>query len=48
MIVEETDLFKGIDPKIMEEIVNICSEQNYTKDAVLFKKGEATDCLYIL
>ena len=48
MIVEETDLFKGIDPKIMEEIVNICSEQNYTKDAVLFKKGEAADCLYIL
>jgi len=38
MIVKEIDLFKEIDPTIMEEIVNICSEQNYTKDAVLFKK----------
>jgi len=48
MIVKEIDLFKGIDPTIMEEIVNICSEQNYTKDAVLFKKGDEADCLYIL
>ena len=38
MIVKEIDLFQGIDPTIMEEIVNISSEQNYTKDAVLFKK----------
>lgn len=48
MIVKEIDLFKGIDPKIMEEIVNICSEENYTKDTVLFKKGDLPDCLYIL
>jgi len=48
MIVEEIELFKGIDPTIMEEIVNICSEQNYTKDTVLFKKGDVADCIYIL
>ncbi len=48
MIVKEIDLFKGIDPKIMEEIVNICSEENYTKDTLLFKKGEEADSLYIL
>ena len=48
MIVKEIDLFKGIDPKIMEEIVNICSEENYTKDTALFKKGDVPDYLYIL
>jgi len=48
MILKEIDLVKGIDPKIMEEIVNICSEENYTKDTVLFKKGEEADSLYIL
>jgi len=48
MIVNEIDLFKGIDPTIMEEIVNICSEQNYKKDTVLFSKGDVADCLYIL
>ena len=48
MIVKEIELFQGIDPTIMEEIVNICSEQNYAKDTVLFKKGDVADCLYIL
>ena len=48
MIVNEIDLFKEIDPTVMEKIVNICSEQNYTKDAVLFSKGDVADCLYIL
>jgi CRP/FNR family cyclic AMP-dependent transcriptional regulator len=48
MIANEIDFFKGIDPTIMEKIVNICSEQNYTKDAVLFSKGDVADCLYIL
>ena len=48
MIVNEIDLFKGIDPIVMEKIVNISSEQTHTKDAVLFKKGDAADCLYIL
>lgn len=48
MIVKEIDLFKGIDPEVMNEIVNICSELNYSKDTVLFKKGDEPDCLYIL
>jgi len=48
MIVNKIDLYKGIDPTIIEEIVNICSEQNYTKDIVLFSKGDVADCLYIL
>jgi len=48
MIVKEIDLFKGIDSAVMEEIVNICSEETYAKDEVLFKRGEQADCLYIL
>jgi hypothetical protein len=40
MIVNEIDLFKGIDPEVMEEIANICSEEEYAKDTVLFEKGE--------
>lgn len=48
MIINEVDLFEGIDPDVMEEIANICSEENYAKDTVLFKNGEEADCLYIL
>jgi CRP-like cAMP-binding protein len=48
MIVKEIDLFKGIDPEVMEEIANICSEEEYTKDTVLFEKGEEAASLYIL
>ena len=48
MIVKEIDLFRGIDPEVMEEIVNICSEEKYTKDTVLFEKGEEAESLYIL
>ena len=48
MIVNEIDLFKGIDPEVMEKIANISSEEEYTKDTVLFEKGEEAESLYIL
>lgn len=48
MILEEVDLFRQIDAGIMNEIVNICSEENYTKDTVLFKKGDEAKALYVL
>ena len=48
MIVKEIDLFRGIDPEVMEEIANICSEEKYTKDTVLFEKGEEAEFFYIL
>jgi len=48
MIVNEIDLFRGIDPEVMEEIANICSEKEYAKDTVLFEKGEEAESLYIL
>ena len=48
MILEEADLFKEIDSGVMNEIVNICFEENYAKDTVIFRKGEEADALYIL
>ena len=48
MILDEVDLFKGIDFKVMNEIANFCSEENYVKDTVLFRKDEEANCLYIL
>ncbi len=48
MILQETELFKGIDPEIMNEIVNVCSEENYPQNTVLFKMDEEAECLYIL
>jgi CRP-like cAMP-binding protein len=48
MILQEIELFEGIDPEIMNEIVNICSEENYPQNTVLFKMGEEAECLYIL
>ena len=48
MILQEIQLFEGIDPAIMNEIVNICSEENYPQNTVLFKMGEEAECLYIL
>jgi len=48
MIVKEIDLFKGIDPEVMKDISNICTEENYAKGSVLLKAGERAECLYIL
>jgi CRP/FNR family cyclic AMP-dependent transcriptional regulator len=48
MILQEVDLFKGIDHEIMKKIVNICSEETYAQNTVLFRKGEEAGCLYIL
>ncbi len=48
MIVKEIDLFKGIDFNVMNKIADICTEENYAKDTVLFKKDDEAECLYIL
>ena len=48
MIVKEIELFKGIEAEVMNQIADICSEENYSKDVVLFKKGEIAENLYIL
>lgn len=48
MIVKEIELFKGIEAEVMNQISNICSEENYSKGVVLFNKGEEAESLYIL
>ncbi len=48
MIVKEIELFKDIDIEVMNEIANICAEENYAKGTVLFEKGDEAERLYIL
>jgi CRP/FNR family cyclic AMP-dependent transcriptional regulator len=48
MIVKEIEIFKGIAPEVMNQIADICLEENYSKDVVLFNKGEKAENLYIL
>ena len=48
MILQEIDLFKGIDSEVMNRIVDVCSEETYVKNTVLFTQGEQADNLYIL
>ena len=48
MIVTEIELFQGIEAEVMNQISNICSEENYSKGLVLFNKGEKAESLYIL
>lgn len=48
MIIKEIDLFKGIDPYIMNDIADICIEKRYAKETVIFEKDEEAKHLYIL
>jgi len=48
MIVKEIDLFKDIDYAVINKIAEICVEENYGKDTVLFEKGQNAGFLYIL
>jgi CRP-like cAMP-binding protein len=48
MIISEINLFKGINYGVMEEISEICTQNNYVKDEVLFQKDEKAESLYIL
>ncbi len=48
MILKEIELFEGVDFVVMNEIADICSEESYSKDTILFEKDEQAKCLYIL
>ena len=48
MILKEIELFEGVDFEVLNEIADICSENSYSKDTVLFEKDEQAKCLYIL
>jgi CRP/FNR family cyclic AMP-dependent transcriptional regulator len=48
MILKEIELFEGVDFEVLNEIADICSEDSYSKDTVLFEKDEQAKCLYIL
>lgn len=48
MILKEIELFEGVDFEVMNEIADICSEESYSINTVLFEEGEQAKCLYIL
>ena len=48
MLVKEIELFGGVAPGVLNEIADICLEEKYSKDTVLFEKGEDAEYLYIL
>ena len=48
MIFSETDLFKGVEPAVMDKISALCQEERHPKDAVLFRKDEDAKSLFIL
>ncbi|MGA7144556.1 MAG: cyclic nucleotide-binding domain-containing protein [Desulfobacterales bacterium] len=48
MIIKEIELFKGIDPEVMNAIADNSSEKTYAKGTVIFEKDEEADRLYIL
>ena len=48
MILNEIDLFRGIDFAVMNQIAANSVEENHAKDTVLFEEGEKAKSLYIL
>lgn len=48
MIINEIELFKGIDFEVMNKIAKICSEESYSKGIVLFNNNEKAEALYII
>ncbi len=48
MIVQEIDLFKGLDFGVMKQIAEICEEGAFINGKILFRKNERADILYIL
>lgn len=48
MIIQDIDLFKGVDLKVSDEIASISSEESYAHDTALFQKGDNAGNLYIL
>lgn len=48
MIIREVDLFKGIASHIIDEIAHLAVEEVFPKGAIIFKRGDFADSLYIL
>ncbi len=48
MIVQEIDLFKGLDFGVMKQIAEICEDGAFINGKILFKRDERADALFIL
>ena len=48
MAIYESDLFKGVSQRFITRIANGSEEQNFKKNAVIFKAGEKASYFYVL
>jgi CRP-like cAMP-binding protein len=48
MIIQESDLFKGLSPEIINEIANIMTEESYHKGDFIFTAESPAEHFYIL
>lgn len=48
MFIQEVELFKGIPSHIIDEIVELVTEESHPAGHVLFREGDFADYLYIL
>jgi len=48
MIIQEFDLFDGINDEIVEDLVTTMETETYGADEVVFKEGDRADSFYIL
>jgi CRP-like cAMP-binding protein len=48
MAIMESDLFAGVSQRFITRVANGAEEQSYTKNSVIFKKGEQASHFYVL
>lgn len=48
MIIEQSDLFKGLSPEIINEISNNFTEESYEKGSLIIKEAQVAEHFYIL
>jgi len=48
MFIQEAELFRGIPSHIIDEIVELISEEIFPDGHIIFQKGDFADSLYIL
>jgi len=48
MFIQKSDLFRGVDKKVLQEIDEIKVEESHPEGAILFVRGESANELYVL
>ncbi|MFP4476587.1 MAG: cyclic nucleotide-binding domain-containing protein [Desulfatibacillaceae bacterium] len=48
MIVKQSDLFKGMDPELIKQIMDLTKWKHYERNEVVFERGEAARNAFLL